>query len=345
MEQRINIKFLVKSEKTATETYEMLKKVYGDDCLSRAMVFRWHKQFSEGRETVEDEQRAGPSRTVRTPGMIQKVRDFIAEDRNATTRMIGEALGISHETARLILTEDLDKKKVCARFVPHNLRDHEKLNRVNHSRDVISTSENDPNFLKSIVTGDETWCFQYDPETKRQSSEWLSKGEPRPKKVRQEKSKIKTMLICFYDSEGIVHKEFVPTGQTVNKEYYLEVLKRLLARITRVRPQYREPGSWSLLHDNAPAHNAILVRDYLAKRNVCVIDHPPYSPDLAPCDFFLFPKLKMPLKGCYFDDVDTIQMAVTRVLKAVPVEELEHSFQSLLDRCNRCIASEGDYFE
>lgn len=113
MEQRTNIKFLVKYGKNASETFEMLKKVYGDDCLSRSNVFIWHKRFSEGRESVDDDERPGRPRDARTPENIQKVREFIAEDRNATTRMIAEALGISHETARVILTEDLQKKKVC----------------------------------------------------------------------------------------------------------------------------------------------------------------------------------------------------------------------------------------
>lgn len=153
------------------------------------------------------------------------------------------------------------------------------------------------------------------------------------------------MLILFYDSKGIVHKEFVPPGQTVTGAFYLTVLQRLLARIARIRPEYKEPGSWSLLHDNAPSHRSILIRQFLAQKQVTVLDHPPYSPDLAPCDFFLFPKLKIPLKGCFFEDLETIKTAVTRTLKAIPNDELARSFQSLLERCNKCIDSQGNYFE
>jgi len=107
--------------------------------------------------------------------------------------------------------------------------------------------------------------FQYDPETKRQSAEWKAPDEPKPKKSRLEKSKVKTLLICFYDSKGIVPKEFVPPGQNVNAIFYLRVLKRLVRRIRRVQPEYREDGSWRLLHDNAPTHRSTLVSDYLTK--------------------------------------------------------------------------------
>jgi hypothetical protein len=61
-----------------------------------------------------------------------------------------------------------------------------------------------------VITGDETWIFEYDPETKRQSKEWHTSASPPPKKARRSKSKIKFMFICFFDSEGIVHTEFVP---------------------------------------------------------------------------------------------------------------------------------------
>ena len=91
-----------------------------------------------------------------------------------------------------------------------------KALRIQHSKDIIKEAKKDRNFLYSIVTGDETWCFEYDPETKRQSAEWKAPDEPKPKKSRMEKSKIKTLLITFYDSKGIIHKEFVPPGKTVN---------------------------------------------------------------------------------------------------------------------------------
>lgn len=266
MEQRAVIKFHAKLGTSATKTFQMMQQVFGEACLSRHMVFEWHKRFCEGRESLEDDRRTPPPRSVHTAENIAKVRDYIANDRSATVRMMEEDLGINRETIRLIIKEDLGKTKVCSRFVPHHLTDDQKRGRVRHCRDLVSTAENNRNFLKSIVTGDETWCFQYDPETKRQSAEWKSSGSPKSKKVRQAPSKIKTMLIVFYDSIGIVHHEFVPTGQTVNAAFYLEVLRRLLARIRRIRPQYRDPESWCLLHDNAPSHTAILIRQFFYQK-------------------------------------------------------------------------------
>ena len=74
---------------------------------------------------------------------------------------------------------------------------------------------------------------------------------------------------------------------------------------------------WFLLHDNAPSHNAAFVKKFLANRNVAVLHHPPYLPDLAPADYFLFPKLKFSLKGRNFQTVKEIQCAMTRELNNI----------------------------
>jgi len=90
--------------------------------------------------------------------------------------------------------------------------------------------------MRQIITGDETWVYVYDPETKRQSSQWKSADFPRPKKARQVRSKVKVMLIVFFDMEGIVRYEYVPQGQAVNQQFYLHVLKRLRLAVSRKKP-------------------------------------------------------------------------------------------------------------
>ena len=178
-------------------------------------------------------------------------------------------------------------------------------------------------------------------ETKRQSAEWKCRISPQPKKTRRVPSKIKTMLITFFDSKGIIHKEFLPSGQTITREYYLTVLKRLMSRIRWISPEYKDEVVGVCCMIMRP----VTLRRFLAKNNVCVLNHPPYSPDLAPCDFSLFRKLKMKLKGIYFQDVPTIQNYSTSVLESIPQSEMEQSFESLLNRCKICIESGGDYFE
>jgi histone-lysine N-methyltransferase SETMAR len=89
----------------------------------------------------------------------------------------------------------------------------------------------------------------------------------------------------------IINQESVPEKQTVNGTFHKEVTKRLIARVHLVRPEFQESGPWYLKHDNAPTYSSGFVSEFLAKRGISVLSHPPYSPDLSPADLFLFPKL------------------------------------------------------
>jgi len=97
----------------------------------------------------------------------------------------------------------------------------------------------------------------YDLETKRQSAEWHTKSSPRLKKARMSRSRVKTMIIVFFDSRGILHKEFVPPGQTVNHAFYKDVLKRLQKWVQRVRTDIAD--NWVLHHNNMPVHTALSI--------------------------------------------------------------------------------------
>ena len=233
-----------------------------------------------------------------------------AINRRLTVRMIADELGMNSEWVWRIIMEDLGMIKICAKMVPRLLNEGQKERRVQMCQDILEQLETEPNLLKRVVTGDESWIFEYDPLTKRQSLEWKSSLSPRPKNARVFKSKTKEMLIAFFDVHGIVHARFLPQGQTINQHVYKTILRRLMHSVTEKRRELWEARSWLLHHDNALAHIALGIRKFLAKNNIAVLEQPPYSPDLAPCDFFLFPKLKEVIKGTRFQDSEAIKTAV-----------------------------------
>ena len=155
----------------------------------------------------------------------------------------------------------------------------------------------------------ESWTYSYDPETKRQSSQWKHADSPRPKKARQSKSTHKLLMIPFFDSSGIIYMHWIPSGQTVNKEYYVDVLREFRKRLRRKRLALFKSGQWHFQQDNASVYNSILVADYLSKMGFKTVPPPPYSPDLATCDFWLFPKLR----GCRCEIIEEMKEAVMKV--------------------------------
>ena len=152
-------------------------------------------------------------------------------------------------------------------------------------------------------------------------------------------------MIPFFDNTGMIYIHWVPTEETVNKEYYIEVLRKFRKRFRRKRPAIFESGQWHFHQDNAPVHNSILVTDYLTKMNIKIVPEPPYSPDLAPCDFCLFPKPKEKIRGFRYETPEEMIEAVTKVIDTLTQEDFHGAFQKLLERYNKYIAAKVDYFE
>ena len=114
-----------------------------------------------------------------------------------------------------------------AKFVLQLLLPEQKEHCAAVANNLIQTATNEQGFLKKIITGDDSWIYSCDPETKAQKSQRKSPGAPHPKKVQQSLSKINTMLTVFFDWKGDVHHEYAASGQTINKEYYFSVLHQL----------------------------------------------------------------------------------------------------------------------
>ena len=113
-EQCVAIKFCCKVDFSATKTVELIQKAYGDAAFSRTTIFEWHRRFQEGRESVKDDERGGRPTTSRTDDIAAAVDKMIKEDRNVTSRLIADTLGIPKTVVLRILREDLKKRKLCS---------------------------------------------------------------------------------------------------------------------------------------------------------------------------------------------------------------------------------------
>jgi histone-lysine N-methyltransferase SETMAR len=248
------IKFEALLDKKPPEIHQLLHQVLGDLCPSIQTVRHWYQDFSHGRESVDDLQRSGRPVSVNTNENVEKVRELLAEDRRVSVEQVADHLGVSFGTAHHILTVELGKKKVAAKWVPHILSEEQQEMRVQICRLHLRRFHKEKqSFLDRIVTGDETWCYSYDPETKQQSSEWLSNDSPRPTKARRVRSSLKVMHIIFFDHHGILLDHCVPLGTNVDGDLYKDVLRKLRRAISDKRPELHATGP-VLLHDNAAPH-------------------------------------------------------------------------------------------
>ncbi|UYV74764.1 hypothetical protein LAZ67_12000855 [Cordylochernes scorpioides] len=277
----------------------MLQTAYGDAVMSRRRVFEWYKRFKEGREDTADNERSGRPSTSTTPEKVDKVLELVREDRRITVREVAEEAGISFGSTQSIMKDILGVRRLNAVLVPKDLTFDQK----NARKETAS--------LNLEATTD-------DPELLKRASEWRFKNEPRPKKARKAPSKVKVMLTVFFDYQGIVHREFQQQGSTIIADSYLGVLRRLREAIRKKRPELWRSNSWILHHDNAPAHTTLKISRFLQDHSTSVFPQPPCSPDLAPCDFFLFGKLKKKkLKRRKFQSIEEIKVE-SKAMKAIP---------------------------
>ena len=148
----------------------MLIKAYGESAMKKTSVYEWYKRFQDGREDVEDDERCGRPNTSITDENVKKVEEMIMNDRRITIREVADEVGISIGSCHDVFANVLGMKRVAAKFVPKLLNLEQKQRRMKVCQDSLNEVNVDSDLLKRIITGDETWIYGYDVETKVQLS-------------------------------------------------------------------------------------------------------------------------------------------------------------------------------
>ena len=320
-----------------------LEIVYGDASLSYSTVKEWAKRFREGQESIDDDYRNGRPKSAVTSGNTLEIGWMVEEDPHITVDELAMHVGISTGAAHAILIDELNVTKVCSRWIPHSLTKAQKDRRVMCARKLLSEYQDaDPRRLSEIITGDETWIRYNEPQSKEINKVWVLKGERPPvnqlSRFHLQKSRFhlqnpdfrdqKVLYSIFFDAHGPVAQIIIPKGSTITGDFYVNsCLSEVEKHEWERRPKSGTRGL-RLLHDNARPHKTKLVKEELDRMRVIELDHPAYSPDLAPCDFWLFAKLKKYLAGKHFQSRIDLGNAVWRSLKAIPPEDYKMYFSN-----------------
>ncbi len=348
IEQRTNIKFLAQSGRTPAQVLRSLQQVYGQQALSYPQVRLWHRHFSAGRTDVKDDPRSRhpASRLQHVPAIQQSTQ----QDSRKTVKEVSTETSVAPSTVFKVMKKDLQMRKLSPKFIPHLLNERQKNDRVAYSTSNLDLVRTHPRFLDRIVSGDETWVSIFHQETKFESCQWTVKGGARPTKAVKSNSIRKTMLILFHDAYGVIHLEFLPRGETIDAEFYCEVLKRLKEQVRRKRLGLWERDQdgnrgFFLHHDNATPHTAIPTLALIGESGINMVSHPPYSPDLAPCDFAIFPYLKKQLRGVRFQNIQEVQDRVRLICRNTEPEIFYNAIRNMAICWKKCVAANGEYFE
>lgn len=356
VEQCAVLKFLMKSGDKPIDCWRKLHDVFGDRTMSVGQVRVWHKQFRQGDDRLKDKPKTGRPRSARSGKNLHAVQQFLQTNRAVTVQDVAEHVNISSSSAHRLMKKDLKLSKLSPKFVPKDLTQAQKDVRKAVCERNLERMRNDLDFLQKIVTGDESWVSVFEVPTKKQSSEWLPKGthQDRPMKALPQRNERKSMLTLFFDCDGVVMSEFAARGVRIMSETYIEMLRTLKECLRKKRPRlWKLPARCApdrtrpflLHHDNASSHTAAPTMEFLRDSNIEILEHPANSPDLAPCDYFVFPRLKNALRGIRHPNVPAMQAAVQRELRRIPKTDFAAAVNQLPVRWMKCLAAGGEYFE
>jgi histone-lysine N-methyltransferase SETMAR len=321
-----------------------LKLAYNTHAPSERSVYKWIKHFKVDKTgDCSDAKRSGRPVTATSAANSKRVQLIIDQDPYCTYDQINAQTSFSIGSIAEIIKNKLKLKKIASRWVPHDLSEKNKGDRVAICKKNLKAIKDGKLRLCDIITGDESWIYHRQVGKKQSNKSWLGKGQPPRTVVKQGRFDPKTMFSIFLKSSGLVHCSYVDKGKTIDSKKYIEdSLKPLIESIKMQRPKCGLTRL-KLLHDNARPHTAKSVITFLKSHNLALIRHPPYSPDLVPSDFWLFDYVKERLRDQ--PDAESLNRAVTRVLKKIPKEKYEKAFKKWKQRMEFCVTYKGEYFE
>ena len=309
-------------------------------------VFRWVKAFKAGKFSVEDDTHPGRPKTSVTKANIAAVKIVVKQDARLSVKDIASCTGISEGNVQTILKKRLDPRKVCARWVPHLLTEEQKTQRLKCDQELLKTYKGCNSWvISNLLTGDETWMHMFEPQRRADNKQWKRKDQKCPCIAKRTDSSKKMLYAVFFNSSGSVIQVPCPSGHTVTGRFYKNsVMKKVKEFYNKKRPSKGWLGV-HLLHDNASSHKCEVVKSSLASGKVEVLNHPPYSPDLSPCDFFLFPRLKKMLSGNMYQSRSSLGSAIYQCLQQIPKEDYLSALLDWVKRLQKCVSVKGEYFE
>lgn len=274
----------------------------------------------------------------RPPKKLEKV---VLDNRRISKKDLAEKLNVSYGSVVRLLTE-LGIRKLCSRFVPYFLTAEMCERRLQCCNQLLELFQRlGSSLLTNIVTEDETPLSLYLPEDKRTSKEFKFPMESASRKLRCGTSHRRClMLTVFWNIRGIVHMDFADRSQRLNAQYYCEQLQTARQGLRKPRNQ-----KLYLLHDNAPIHTAAVTGTAITNCGYDVLPHPPYSPDLAPSDFYLFRHLKHHLRGQHFASAEDVKSTVIEFFNSRTPDFFNEALQELPLRWSKCVEKNGGYIE
>lgn len=319
--------------------YEHLVQKFPEDRISYSTLTRHLRSQHWSEEARSGPQKPGPERDAQ---LEADIRTLLEAEPTLSANRIASRLRRPPSTVRWYLHNVMGLSFKKTRWVPHILNQQQMNDRVAASGELLKVlNEAARDDFKFLVTGDESWFF-YETPTR---GLWLPEDAEAPEGQKATHYAPKTMIVVFWNVHGPLVIEAVPCGASATGEYFKnEIIAKLCA--SKAFKEAKKAGKKFWVHmDNAPIHRAATVTQEMERMGLHRAPHPPYSPDLAPSDFYLFGALKSRIRGIEFRDSEAIKEWIVDAFERIPPDELRRVFRLWMWRLQACAELGGHYVE
>lgn len=259
-----------------------------------------------------------------------------------SANQIAAELGKPATTVKSYLHNVLHYEFKKTRWIPHFLTDEQRKKRVSEAQELLEVLEEaEADDFRFLVTGDESWFFYTSPKL----GLWMPESEARPEAQKPSHYGPKTMIVVFWNIHGALIVEAIPKGRSATGEYFREAVIAEICNSSVFQEAQSQGKNFWVHMDNAPIHRAETVTEKMDDFGLLRAPHPPYSPDLAPSDFYLFGALKSRIRGIEFQNSDEIKEWIQSEFEKIPSDELRRVFRLWKMRLKACVDLEGHYVE
>ncbi|EFP11540.1 hypothetical protein CRE_24876 [Caenorhabditis remanei] len=326
------ILFLFLSGLKISDIHKKMAAVYEDESPSFNTIKLWFERFEANDYELDDKPHSG-----RPPELDLEVLEGIVEaDPYQTSREMATMLGVSHVTIIRGL-KSIGKVKKLGRYVPHVLKQRDMARRIEMSMFLL-TFHRTHAWLDNIITGDEKW-IHYSNDVRK--SQWVDKDEHALDVAKPELHVKKVMLCIWWSVHGVEYWELLDEGKTITADVYISQLDKLKRAVAKKRG---DKVKVYFQHDNARPHVAKVTHAKLLSFGWTILPHPPYSPDLAPSDYWLFSRLQRHLNGKEFNKKADIKKELDSFFNNLELEFYAEGIKKLPERWQKTIDADGHYF-
>jgi [histone H3]-lysine36 N-dimethyltransferase SETMAR len=323
--------FQYQCQASAAEATRIICSVIAPDAVSIKTAEMWFKRFRNGDYSLEDKPKSGRPSTIN----LDSLKELIESDPSLTTRQLATTLRCSKNTISYHFSK-LELVSKLGALIPYDLNQLQLNSRVEAGQRLLDLHRSQA-WLKQIITCDEKWVCYNNITRKRQWVKRTEHAKPTPKPPLHQK---KRMLSVWWGTRGVVYWELVPPNKTIDNIVYCAQIERLTEKLRTIYPNW---GKVYYQHDNARPHVHKDVQNKIKSLNWEILEHPAYSPDLAPSDYYLFLSLSNDLRNRQFKEERDLKEYLSSFFRSKSPEFYERGINDLPRRWRMVIDSHGEY--